>query len=109
MTDLEIIFKIYEVFINSKSRRSLKNICLRDVYFSETSDKIETIRKLKEEYWRFSVYYLGARRRRHNHRPNCEDILELEDRIEKYLKRTNNIRQRNWFWIKPKLDKDEGC
>ena len=103
MTDLEIIFKIYEVFTDNKGRRSLKTICLRDIYFSETSGKIEAIKKLRETYWRFSAYYLGTRRKRHNHRPNYEDILELKGRIENYLRRTNNIRQRNWFWIKPEL------
>lgn len=103
-TDLEIIFKIYEVFINNNSRKSLKIICLRNVYFLETPDNIKTIKKLKEEYWRFSAYYLGALRKRHNHRPNYEDILDLEKRTKKYLKRVNNIRQRFWFWTKPELN-----
>jgi hypothetical protein len=104
MTDLEIIFKIYEIFINNKGRKSLKTICLRNVCFLETLDNTKTIKKLKEEYWRFSAYYLGTRRKRHNHRPNYEDILELKGRIKNYLRRTNNIRQRNWFWIKPELE-----
>ena len=105
MTDLEIISRIYEVFIKTRGR-TLKVICFRDLEFIDSSSNYSSvIGKIKTEYWRFAVYYLGYCRKKENHRPNYEDILELNKRTEKYLKRVNNIRQRNWFWKKPVLIK----
>jgi hypothetical protein len=107
MTDLEIISRIYEVFIKTRGRRTLKVICFRDLEFIDSNNYSSVIGKIKTEYWRFAAYYLGYCRKKENHRPNYEDILELNKRTEKYLKRVNNIRQRNWFWKKPVFIKNE--
>lgn len=108
MTDLEIIFRIYEVFrAMAPVRKTLKTICFRDLEFIDSgSNHSSVIGKIKTEYWRFAAYYLGYSRKRENHRPNYEDILELNKRTEGYLKRVNNIRQRNWFWKKPVLSNE---
>ena len=106
MTDLEIIFRIYEVFRASPVRRTLKTICFRDLTFIGMDENLSDylmVKKIRTEYWKFVSYYLGDCRKRENHRPNYRDILELKDKTDKYLKRVNNIRQRNWFWKKPIL------
>ena len=102
--DLEIIYKIYDQHLHNvkKRRKTLKVLCLRDIFFSGDLEN-EGIKKLKTEYWRFSAYYIGVARKKENFRPKYEDILDLERRTEKYLKHVNNIRQRFWFWIKPEL------
>lgn len=103
--DLEIISKICEASIKTRGR-TLKVICFRDLEFIDSSSNYSlVVEKIKTEYWRFASYYLGYCRKKENHRPHYKDILEFNKRTERYLKRVNNIRQRNWFWKKPVLIK----
>jgi ABC-type oligopeptide transport system ATPase subunit len=86
-----------------KNYLDLAKDALSVVGIDESLGNYPMIRKIKTEYWKFVSYYLGGCRKKENHRPNYEDILELKDKTDKYLKRVNNIRQRNWFWKKPIL------
>lgn len=104
--DLEITYKIHEFFIKNKGKRSLKNICFRDIVFPENSD-INITRKLRCAYWRFSSYYLGYNRRKEFNRPNYRDLIDLQDKIKKFLTQVNQIRQSSWFWTKPQFIENE--